>query len=434
MSVDVIVGLQRGDEGKGRFVDLEAEKYDVVARGNGGANAGHTIAPEGLEPFALHQIPSGIAYSDKINIIGNGTYLDPRRLTDEIADARNSGLQVSPENLLISDIAQLVLPHHIRLDHIREEGRGKQGSTKSGIAFVASDKYLREGVRAEDILGASKKQLRSIALNGLTDIYTRVTEPTKDISAEFRQEANEWADACEELKPYLADTVSTMRDFLADEKRVLAEGAQAYWLDINHGMYPFVTSSSTTVNGLMDGLGLSHKDIGRVTGVAKMVRSHVGGGPFVTRITDPALAKNLRGEKNDVDGEYGATTKREREVGYPDFVELRNAIDGNGVDKLVLSKMDCVHKFGETVFIALEYELDGKRISRAPSSAKDLAKCKPIYEELPTWPSSLSFVQYQNELPEKAKNLIQFTEESLEVDISMIGVGPKRNQVVDLER
>ena len=441
MSVDVIVGLQRGDEGKGRFVDLAAVNYEVIARGNGGANAGHTVVPEGAEAIALHQLPSGIAYSDKINVIGNGVYVDPRRLRGEIAEARTAGIAVSPNNLLVSDIAHLVLPHHIRLDCLREGGDKGQGSTKSGIAYVASDKYLREGVRAEDIFGHNKQGLRKLALDGLTGLFSKI-EDDKDIPIELKEEylswaiaseeAEAWADACEALKPYLADTVSALGELLDDGKKVLAEGAQAYWLDINHGMYPFVTSSSTTVNGLMDGLGLSHKDIGEVTGVAKMVRSHVGGGPFVTKITDPALAKALRGEKGDVDGEYGATTNREREVGYPDFVELRNALGGNGVDKLILSKMDCVHKFGAKVLVATGYDFKGEKRDTAPSSGKDLAACQPIYTEMATWGSEIADAKSWLDLPEPAKDFIMLAEQSLKVDIPMIGVGPKRNQVVRL--
>ncbi len=430
MSVDVIVGLQRGDEGKGRFVDLAAKNYEVIARGNGGANAGHTVVPEGAEAIALHQLPSGIAYSDKVNVIGNGVYVDPRRLQGEIAEARAAGISVGPKNLLVSDIAHLVLPHHIRLDCAREGGQGKQGSTKAGIAYVAADKYLREGIRAEDIFGASRKQLRNLALYGLIGVFNRIPH-TENTPEEFKQEAEDWADACEELKPYLADTVNALGEFLADGKKVLAEGAQAYWLDINHGMYPYVTSSSTTVNGLMDGLGLSHKDIGEVTGVAKMVRSHVGGGPFVTKITDPTLAKALRGEKGDVDGEYGATTNREREVGYPDFVELRNALDGNGVDSLVLSKMDCIHKFGKKILIATQYDHNGNIKDTAPSSGKDLAECSPIYVEMKTW-GNISGIRNKNDLPVETQDFIEFTEEELDVDVTMLGVGPERNQVVSL--
>lgn len=432
MSVDVIVGLQRGDEGKGRFVDLAAENYEVIARGNGGANAGHTIAVEGMEPLALHQIPSGIAYPGKINVIGNGVYVDPRRLQDEMNDARQKGITVHPDNLLISDIAHLVLPHHVRLDCLREEGNGSQGSTKAGIAFVAADKYLREGIRAEDILDLNERQLKNLALEGLISMFPRIkTNDAEATVGEFKKEAEDWANACGALKPYLADTVDALGAFLADDKKVLAEGAQAYWLDINHGMYPYVTSSSTTVNGLMDGLGLSHKDIGEVTGIAKMVRSHVGGGPFVTKITDPALAKALRGEKGELGSEFGATTGRERAVGYPDFVELRSALRGNGVDKLILSKMDCMHMFGRYVLIALKYNHNGKKRDTAPSSGKDLENCIPLYFEKKTW-RDISDVRSSDDLPAETRDFIEFAQDELGVAIPMIGVGPKRNQVVSL--
>ncbi len=423
MGVDVIIGLQRGDEGKGRFVDLAAVDYDVIARGNGGANAGHTVVPEGLEPIALHQIPSGIAYPNKLNIIGNGVYLDPRRLRTEIDEVQSAGMEITTHNLLISDIAHLVLPHHVELDARREKTEKSQGTTQSGISYVASEKYLREGVRVEALFDDSRSLLE-LAYEGLCKISSK----QKSLKTLF-DEAEDWINAAEQLKPYVADTVGVLHDCIQFGDRILAEGAQAYWLDINHGMYPYVTSSSTTVNGLLDGLGVSPKHLGQVTGVAKVVKSHVGGGPFVTEITEPNLVKIIRGEPGETDSEYGATTKRARRVGYPDLVELRNAIRVNGVDELVLSKMDHISRFGHVVCIASQYEYEGTPRKTAPSSAHQLEKCRPLYKLMPTW-GDISNIRDYSELPARAKRFVNFFQEELDTVVTKIGVGPKRNQVI----
>lgn len=418
--LDVIVGLQRGDEGKGRFVDLAAAGYDVVARGNGGANAGHTVVPDGMEPIALHQVPSGIAYPGKLNIIGNGVYLDARRLASEIAEVRRAGISVDASNLLISDIAHLVLPHHVALDELRENGGDAQGSTKAGISYVASDKYLREGVRLEII--TTPKTLRECVLHGLDSVYGE-----RKTSAQLSETADDFMAAVEALKPHVADTVDVVNDYLQRGKKVLAEGAQAYWLDINHGMYPAVTSSSTTVAGLLDGLGVAPRYLGKVTGVAKLIKSHVGGGPFVTEIVDEQLAATIRGARGQTDSEYGATTKRARRVGYPDLVELKNAIRTNGVDELVLSKIDHAQRFGAHMSVATGYKVDGKIRKTAPSSARSLALCTPIYETFETW-RDVQHIRLRDDLLAAALLFVEKVETELGVPVVKLGVGPKRNQ------
>ncbi len=428
MSVDVIVGLQRGDEGKGRFVDLVAGEYSIIARGNGGANAGHTVIADSLEPLALHQIPSGIAYPDKLNIIGNGVYLDPRRLVKEIADVRKTGYEVSAKNLLISDIAHLVLPHHIGRDTLREFGSKAQGSTGSGIAYVAADKYLREGVRLESL--ATPRLLLERAYDGLAEL-NKILPPTEQQSkTELMAVAQDWLDAAESLKEYLADTVTIINDRLQAGERVLAEGAQAYWLDINHGMYPAVTSSSTTVNGLLDGLGIAPKHLGKITGVAKAVKSHVGGGPLVTEITDETLADKIRGIFGAADSEYGATTKRARRIGYPDLVELRNAIQVNGVDELAVSKLDHVPRYGPIIKVATSYNYRGENRLTAPSSALALGECQPNYQEYPTWQQDISGLRDYSELPPEASHFIELFETELGIPVKKVGVGPGRQQVI----
>ncbi len=429
MPLDVIVGLQRGDEGKGRFVDLVAGDYAIIARANGGANAGHTVIPKiGDEPLALHQIPSGVAYPGKLNIIGSGVYLDPPKLIEEMATIRSGGLSVSPKNLLISDAAHLVLPHHIILDSLREAGKDAQGSTKSGIAYVAADKYLREGVRLESI--AEPKMLLKRVYQGLEKVNDLVPAAQRRSQAAMQAEAEAWVKAAETLKPYMADTTEIVNDRLRRGERVLAEGAQAFWLDINHGMYPAVTSSSTTVSGLLDGLGVSAKYLGKVIGVTKAVKSHVGGGPLVTEIADEKLATAIRGPLGKTDSEYGVTTNRPRRIGYPDLVELRNAIFVNGVDELAISKLDHVPRFGPTVPVATSYTYRGQRRQTAPSSALALAQCEPNYKNLKTWKQELSGVRDYQELPPEAKAFVELFETELGVPVTRIGVGPLRQQVI----
>jgi adenylosuccinate synthase len=429
MSLDMIVGLQRGDEGKGRFVDLVAGDYAIIARANGGANAGHTVIPKkGLEPLALHQIPSGVAYPDKLNIIGNGVYLDPSRLISEILVIRAAGMAVSPKNLLISGGTHLVLPHHVALDTLREAGKQAQGSTKSGIAYVAADKYLREGVRLESIF--EPKLLMERVYDGLSRINSSLPVGQRRSKAELQQESRAWVTSTKTLKDYMADTTEIINDRLDAGDRVLAEGAQAFWLDIDHGMYPAVTSSSTTVSGLLNGLGVSAKHLGKVIGVTKAVKSHVGGGPLVTEITDEELAAIVRGPLGKIDSEYGVTTNRPRRIGYPDLVELRNAIRINGIDELAISKLDHVPRYGATVSIATSYTYKGSRRRTAPSSAAALAKCRPNYERLKTWSKELSNVRDYADLPPEATNFVKFFETELGVPVTKIGVGPHRDQVV----
>jgi adenylosuccinate synthase len=428
MSVDVIVGLQRGDEGKGRFVDVVAGEYDIIARGNGGANAGHTVIPEGLEPLALHQVPSGIAYPDKLNIIGSGVYLDPRKLVDEIETIRKVGLSVSSSNLLISDTAHLVMPHHIGLDALREGSALAQGSTKSGIAYVASEKYLRQGVRFGAIM--QSKELLELAIEGLQLLNERLPAKRRPSDGDLKKTAEDWLEAAQKLQEYMGDTVQVINDRLEQGKRVLAEGAQGYWLDINHGMYPAVTSSSTTVAGLIDGLGVSAKHLGKVTGVAKAVKSHVGGGPMVTHITDPELEATVRGPFGETDSEFGATTKRPRRVGFPDLVELRNAVRGDGIDELALSKLDHVPRFGDKLQVATSYTYGGVQHRNAPNSVAALENCQPDYQSCQNWTEDISGVREYAQLPGAARAFVELFEQELGVPITKIGVGPNRNQII----
>ena len=429
MSVDVVIGLQRGDEGKGRVVDLLAAKYKVVARFNGGPNAGHTVANGDMaEPLRLHQLPSGIARPDVLNVIGNGMLLDPIRLLAEIDEVTAAGIKISPKNLAISDLAHMILPHHVSLDEIREAGRGGQDTTKRGIAFVARDKYERTGVRAE-LLAYDSEKLLETARQGLEDVNPKLKAvglPERDPA----QEAAAWVKAAQKLAPYVTDTVNLMHRALDKDQPTLAEGAQAFGLDIEFGMYPFVTSSHTTVGGAVNGLGIDPHHIKRVVGVAKVIKSHVGGGPFVTEIKDDALAEKMRGKKGKIDSEYGASTGRTRKVGYFDLPELRRAIAVNGVTEIALTKFDVLPRYGKTMNLAVAYEFNGQKLDYAPSSAAQLEKCRPVYKEIELWAEDISEIHERKNLPAKAQELLKFIEKELGVPVTMVGVGPGRDQII----
>ncbi len=428
MPFHAIVGGQRGDEGKGRFVDLIAPNYTVVARGNGGANAGHTVAPESIDPIALHQIPAGIVHPKILNIIGNGVFLDPIKINQEIDNLLRAGIKIDNNNLVISNSAHLVMPHHLLLDLARESGKDAQGSTKSGIAFVAGDKYTREGVRLESINNPVELLDKTFSL--LVKVNETLDENSKKSIDDLKNVAKDWLEATEKLKIYMADTVEIINRRLDNGEYVLGEGAQAFWLDINHGMYPFVTSSSTTVTGLLDGLGISPKQVSKVSIVIKAIKSHVGGGPFITEITDSVVAQNIRGEFGKTDSEYGATTKRPRRIGYLDLVEIRKAILLNGADEIFLTKLDHIPRYGKTFKIATEYQINNQKIKIAPSSAQTLTEYSPVYKELPSWQEDISLVRTYEELPTNAKDFIEFIESELKIPVTKIGVGPNRNSVI----
>lgn len=397
--VTVVIGLQRGDEGKGRVVDELAETHDIVARFNGGPNAGHTVVlPDGTE-LDLHLIPSGVAHPGTMNVIGNGCYLDPVKLVGEFAHVAKKGVTISPDMLKISNSVHLILPEHIEEDTAREAGAGAQGSTKSGIAQVARDKYYRTG----------------------TTLGEALTNPEKKatFSAEYQA-------ALDQLAPYVDDTTIYLNDALRAGKKILAEGAQGFLLDVDHGMYPYVTSSSTSTGGAVIGLGIPPQAIGEVFGIVKATQSHVGGGVFVTEITDDALLDRLRGKQGAVDAEFGTTTGRARRMGHLDLPQLRRAIDTCGITQLVVTKVDCIPRYGEKITICERYESG----EIAPASAAMLEQQVPVYTELPSWTEDISSVKDFSALPQSAKDYVEFVESKLATPVTRIGVGPNREQVI----
>jgi len=430
MAIDVIVGLQRGDEGKGRFVDMLAKEYDIVARFNGGNNAGHTVVLTSGKVLKLHLMPSGITYPHIVNIIGNGTLVNPVKLVEEIADIESKGIEVSQKNLKLSSGSHLILPHHIFEDEIREIGEGRQGSTKSGIAQVSAFKAMRTGARTEMIKNDPKK-LYDLILDGLmAQKPLREAVGLKNIDEEAI--AHEYIKNAQLLRGFITDTVFYLNQELRKKKppRILAEGAQAFLLDIDHGMYPFTTSSSTTSGGVCTGLGASPSFIGRIMGVSKAVQSHVGGGPFVTEVTDKKELAKLHGDKNTIDAEYGATTGRIRRLGYLDLPQIRRSQMVNGTNNMILSKLDWVPRFGPKVPICVAYKRKGRVLKISPDSAYKLEQSTPLYEYLPTWKEDIQNVRKFSDLPKNAQNYIKFIENHTEVPISMIGVGPNRDQFI----
>jgi adenylosuccinate synthase len=440
MSVDVIIGCQAGDEGKGSKTDLlvEQQGYDYVARFNGGANAGHAVTV-GDNEFDLHQIPSGILHDGVENIIGNGSLVDPTRLIrEEMVDVEEKlGTKVSPKNLKISDTAHVVLPHHLLLDALREVSKDSQGSTIRGIAFVAADKYKREGVRAELITG-DPEQVAYLAIKGL-EAYNEAAQLAGrgDKSVNPEERFREWWEDAYALKPYIVDTVELLNGALENGARILAEGAQSVGLDIEHGIYPLNTSSHATPAGALNGLGINHHYLDRVIGIAKVTRSRVGGngGPFVTYIDDPELQEKLRGKPTDRDGEFGKSTGRPRDMGYFDIPELRRAKRVAGLTELVLTKLDLAPRFGDSMKVAIGYDYAGERKDMSPNSADKLKVCKPMYETFPTWQEDISGIRNYDELPGAAKDFVEFVESELTtpkqpIRISILGVGPDRNQVI----
>ena len=438
--VDLVIGVNYGDEGKGNTVDrlLRSGDYAVAARFNGGANAGHQLFFEGHE-IALHQMPSGIAHEGVLNVIGNGSYVDPVELLKEFSDIRAVGLAVGPDNLVISDTSHLVLPHQKREDRLREAGGGKQGSTAKGIAFVGADKYQRIGARPE-IMATSPDQLHEIVVNGLVLANQHIRESGLDErtlaanglgEVDPEAEFEEWLEAARALGPHFADTFPLLHKILDAGKNILAEGAQSTGLDIEQGIYPLGTSSHATPGGAINGLGVAAHQLRHVFGVSKMTMSRVGGenGPFVTRVSNELIARKLRGEKGAVDAEYGKSTGRERDMGYPDNTLIKRA-RRLGVTQLILTKLDLVPRFGRNLKIAVAYDLNGERLEEAPNSASKLAACRAIYETFPTWESDISHLREYSQLPAEARAIVEFIERDTQLPVVGIGVGPDRQQVI----
>jgi adenylosuccinate synthase len=424
MRADVLLGLQWGDEGKGKIVDVLTPKYDVIARFQGGPNAGHTLEFNNIKQV-LHTIPSGIFRENKINIIGNGVVIDPIVFKKEIEGLKKIGVELSG-NLFISKKAHLILPTHRLLDAASEEKKGKTkiGSTLKGIGPTYKDKIGREGLRVGDLFQnfSSKYQERTENHKALLSEFFHY-----DYSQALTDCEQEWFDAVEKLKSFQAvDSEHFINDLLQKDKSVLAEGAQGTLLDIDFGSYPFVTSSNTICAGACTGLGLAPQKIGRVYGIFKAYCTRVGMGPFPTELLDETGDK-LRDNGN----EYGSTTGRPRRCGWLDLVALKYSLMLNGVTELIMMKADVLDAF-KTLKICVGYELNGEIIKDFPFELSD--DIKPVYVEFPGWETHLTHIKSKKDFPEALKNYIRFIEDETGIPVSIASVGPNREQTIFLDQ
>jgi adenylosuccinate synthase len=423
MKTLVVVGLQWGDEGKGKIVDYLSRKHDVIVRCQGGSNAGHTVVIEG-QKYALHLVPSGILTPGKINVIASGVVLDPVMLVKEIEELKARGVEVG-DNLLISDRAHVVFDYHKALDKAQEAGRSagdKIGTTGRGIGPAYSDKYSRSGFRMGDLLADgfidSALRRRIEDANRLLKVYFNAEEVSVEGTLKQVHEA------AATLKPNVTDTAAALRKYLADGRKVLFEGAQGALLDIDYGTYPYVTSSNTTSAGIPTGTGLPPQVVKKVLGVLKAYTTRVGTGPLPTELTD-ATGEKLR----EAGGEYGATTGRPRRCGWFDLVAAKQGVDINGCTSIALTKVDVLDGF-DTIRICTAYELDGKRIGSMPSSAAALERVKPVYEEMPGWKCSSAGARHFEDLPKEAREYVAHIESLVACPITMVSVGRERTAII----
>lgn len=424
---DVLVGCGFGDDGKGieSIRRVLANIYWAGVRFNGGSNAGHERGD-----ITLHQIPSSVGEVEYC-LLANGSLVDPELLHDEFADVyKELGVVLRPNNFGISDTAHLVLPHHKILDGIRESGEEKQGSTKKGIAFVAADKYGRRGVRGE-LLTWDPDIVSSAALKGLHLANQALQEAGKS-EVVPEEEFERWLAAAQALIPFMVDSIPLLHQKLKEGKDVFLEGAQAIGLDMEFGIYPLNTSSHAGVGGALNGTGINHHYLRDIIGVAKLPGTRVGGekGRFLTKIPEEQITEDLRGRPGEVDFEQGKTTKRDRDIGYPDVVMMRHAVEVAGITEMVLTKLDKLRYIDGDIKVAVAYDMNGERRLTLPNSARKLNACEPKYETFKNWKEDLSDVRDFNDLPGEAQKLVKFIEEELEVPVTTLGVGPQRDQVI----
>ena len=418
----VVLGTQWGDEGKGKLVDYITRDADLVVRYQGGNNAGHTVVI-GQETFILHLIPSGILHPEKLCIIGNGLVVNPLALIEEIDALKNKGVSID-SNLKISRSAHLIMPYHMAIEAAREETKGKKqiGTTRKGIGPAYVDKVARTGLRAGDLLHpdimrekieASLKEINFL----LKNLYNHDGFTTDEIYQQYMTYA-------ERLTPYITDTDVIINMALDEGKKVLFEGAQGTLLDIDHGTYPYVTSSSASAGGVCTGTGVGPTRIDKVLGVVKAYTTRVGGGPFPTEIEGP-LGESLR----ERGGEYGATTGRARRCGWLDLVALRHSRRVNDLKGLLLTKLDILDGL-ETLKVCYAYRYRGKIINEFPKDAYILEECEPVYKEVKGWDMPTSGIREYNKLPPEARAYIEMIEEEVQVPVVLISTGQKRDDVI----
>ncbi|MEY4373687.1 MAG: hypothetical protein RL219_2456 [Actinomycetota bacterium] len=421
MPVTVVVGSQWGDEGKAKIIDLLASDHDLVVRYQGGHNAGHTIVAGG-EKYALQLVPSGVLYSHVTPVIANGVVVDPVTLLDEIDRLTARGVDCS--RLRVSSQAHLILPWHFAHDRLAEGRRGdnKIGTTLKGIGPAYADKARRAGIRVGDMLDRARFREQLSALGDAeNDLIVHLGGEPLDVAAIVEQYAGAIADR---VTPYIANTVALLHDALADGSRILLEGAQATFLDIDHGTYPYVTSSSPTAGGACIGTGIGPRDLSRIVGITKAYTTRVGSGPFPTELTD-ALGDALV----DIGREFGTVTGRRRRTGWLDLPMLRHAVRLNSLTEIALTKLDVLDTF-ERVRVCTEYRVQGRRTGEYPDRLDLLAAVEPVYVDLPGWQTSLEGIRRIEDLPVRARAMVDLVEQEVGIPVRYVGVGADRDAVV----
>ncbi len=419
MSSVVVVGTQWGDEGKGKITDFLSEHAEVIARYQGGNNAGHTIKFDG-ETYKLHLIPSGIFYNEKISVIGNGMVVDPKALVKELKYLHDR--DVTTENLRISNRAHVILPYHLKLDEVEEERKGanKIGTTKKGIGPAYMDKAARIGIRIADLLDRAsfvEKLARNLEEKNrlLERFYETEGFKIEDILDEYYEYG-------QQIKKYVVDTSVVLNDAIDNGRRVLFEGAQGVMLDIDQGTYPFVTSSNPVAGGVTIGSGVGPTKINHVVGVSKAYTTRVGDGPFPTELNNE-IGDQIR----EVGREYGTTTGRARRVGWFDSVVVRHARRVSGLTDLSLNSIDVLTGI-ETLKICVAYKYKGEIMEEFPANLNILAECEPVYEELPGWTEDITGYKTLSELPENARHYLERVSQLTGIPLSIFSVGPDRSQ------
>ncbi len=421
----VIVGTQWGDEGKGKIVDLLAEYADYVVRFQGGNNAGHTMVVNG-EQFISHLVPSGIIQG-KNCFIGNGMVVDPEVLVEEINYLNEKGVAVGPENLKISERAQVIMPYHRKIDIARENLKGdkKIGTTGRGIGPCYEDKAARRGFRFVDLLDPAefKDKLDTV----MPEKNRYLTETLKDEAIDRNTVFEQYNGLMKILAPHVANVSVELYDGVKQDKQILFEGAQGTHLDIDHGTYPFVTSSNTVSGNACSGSGVGPKEITGVTGIVKAYTTRVGAGPFPTELFD-----EIGDTIQKTGAEFGATTGRKRRCGWLDMVILRNSVRLNGLTGMVITKLDVLGGL-ESLDICTSYDYKGKNLKDFPASLDVLAECKPVYETLPGWEEDISGIRNYDDLPQNTKDYLKRIEELAETPIHIISIGPGREETIILK-
>ncbi|MCX7610142.1 MAG: adenylosuccinate synthase [Ignavibacterium sp.] len=422
MSATVLVGSQWGDEGKGKIVDILSERFDIVARYQGGANAGHTVII-GDKQYILHLIPSGILRENVICVIGNGVVIDPKALLEEINLLKNSGIKVEGR-LFISQNAHLIMPYHKLLDSIEESGENKIGTTGRGIGPCYIDKFGRRGIRIVDLLNRDELE-RKIRYN-LKEKNQLLQKVYHHEGLNVEEILKEYLEFDKVIDKYIKDIPTFLNQALDEGKSILLEGAQGTLLDVDHGTYPFVTSSSPTAGGACTGTGIPPNRINYVIGIVKAYTTRVGNGPFPTELTEE------EGDKLRILGaEFGATTGRPRRCGWFDAFLVAYSKMINGIDSVAVTKLDVLSHF-DKIKVCVGYELNGKKLKYFPSSVEQLSKVTPIYEVLDGWKQNISNCKSYDELPSRTKEYLNFISKQSGIKIDIISVGAKRQQTIFL--